>query len=260
MTTPAQAAAATLWRHWQAGTRLAALPPECRPLDRAQGYAAQAAFAALSGEAVAGWKIAATSSAGQQHIGVDGPLAGRLLASRLLPPGATVRLANNQMRVMEAEFAFRLGADLAPRAAPYEQSEVLAAVAALHPAIEIPDSRYDDFVSAGAPQLIADCACACWLVVGAAMPERWRTLDLAAHAVTVWRGAAEAARGQGANVLGDPRIALTWIANELSRHGPGLKAGDLVTTGTCVVPVPVEAGDRMRADYGVLGSLEAALV
>jgi len=77
--------------------------------------------------------------------------------------------------------------------------------------------------------------------------------------VRVTRNGVEAAVGRGANVLGDPRTALVWIANELSRHGPGLRAGDLVTTGTCVTPVPAAPGERHVADYGVLGTLEVML-
>ena len=107
-----------------------------------------------------GWKIAATSAAGQKHIGVDGPLAGPLLANRVLEDGATVPLDGNIMMVAEAEFAFRFARALPKRANPYTQDEVLAAVESLHPAIEVPDSRYNEFVKVGAPQLIADTACA----------------------------------------------------------------------------------------------------
>ena len=256
----AREAARHLLPLWQGGGATDALPQACRPADRAAAYLAQAELAALTGQPVVGWKIAATSQAGQQHIGVDGPLAGRLLADRLREPGAAVAIGTSRMAVVEAEFAFRMGRALAPRSQPWSQDEVMAAVADLHPAIEIPDSRYHDFARVGAPQLIADFACACWLVVGPAMAPGWREVNLAAHPVQVWRGGEVAARGQGANVLGDPRLALTWIANELSRHGPGLKAGDLVTTGTCIVPLPVAPGDRVRADYGPLGSLDAALV
>jgi 2-keto-4-pentenoate hydratase len=252
-------AAALLLQHWQRGAHLADLPAACRPADRSEGYAVQRAVARLSGESVAGWKIAATSIAGQQHIGVDGPLAGRLLASRLLGAGATVPLAGSRMGVAEAEFAFRFGQRLAPRAEPYHQDEVMAAVDTLHPAIELPDSRFEDFVHAGAPQLIADCACANWLVVGPAVMVPWRSIDLAAHAVRFDIDDRTVATGQGSNVLGDPRIALTWIVNELSRHADGVFVGDLVTTGTCVVPVPIAPGQRLRVDYGVLGSLSAAL-
>jgi 2-keto-4-pentenoate hydratase len=258
---PATLAAAVdaLEPHWRAESVTSGIPEDCRPRDRAQGYAVQAALAQRIGQPVVGWKIAATSAAGQQHIGVDGPLAGRLLADRLLPPGAAVPMGRNRMRVSEAEFCFRMATDLPPREQPYTREEVMAAVGALHPAIEIPDSRYEDFVHAGAPQLIADFACASRLVLGAPMPERWREVDLAAHPVRVLRDGVEAARGQGANVLGDPRTALVWIANELSRYGPGLRPGDIVTTGTCVVPVPAAPGERHLADYGALGSLEVVL-
>jgi 2-keto-4-pentenoate hydratase len=61
--------------------------------------------------------------------------------------------------------------------------------------------------------------------------------------------------GRGANVLGDPRIALTWLVNELSQLGIWLKAGQVVTTGTCLKPMPVAPGDMVRADFGVLGEV-----
>jgi len=248
-------AATLLWSHWRAGTRLPALPPHCRPADRAGGYAVQAALARLSGQPVVGWKIAATSAAGQRHIGVDGPLAGRMLRDRVLAPGARVPLSGNTMRVAEVEFAFRMARALPPRPDPYPLSEVMEAVGSLHPSVEVPDSRFDDFVRVGAPQLIADDACACWLVLGAAAACDWRALDLAAHPVQASIGGRTVAEGSGAAALGDPRVALGWIANELRVHGPGLAAGDVVTTGTCVVPVPVAPGDAFEARYGPIGSL-----
>lgn len=252
-----ETAAKILWQNWNNATRIDALPAECRPQDRAEGYAIQAAFAQLVGQEVVGWKIAATSVAGQQHIGVDGPLAGRLFAHRVLAGGATLSLDGIAMRLAEAEFTFRFGQALPKREAPYSVEEVLAAVAALHPAIEIPDSRYHDVARAGAPQLIADDACASWYLLGEATTADWRSLDLAAHPVQAYRNDALAAEGSGANVLGDPRIALTWIVNELRCYDDGLQAGQFVTTGTCVVPMPIAPGDHLRVDFGVLGMIEA---
>jgi len=187
---------------------------------------------------------------------VDGPLAGRILAEMVLPEGAPVPLAGNAMLVAEPEFVFRMGRDLPPRAAEYGQAEVMSAVAALHLGIEVPDSRFRDFTAAGGPQLIADDACAHLFVLGAAAPEAWRGIDLARHAVSCRFGAGEAREGIGANVLGDPRIALAWLVNELSRHGIALRAGQYVTTGTCAVPLPLgAAGDAVAADYGPLGHI-----
>jgi 2-keto-4-pentenoate hydratase len=260
------AAAALLWRHWTAGTTLPHLPEDMRPLDRSDGYAIQAAVAALSGQRGIGWKIAATSAVGQAHIGVDGPLAGRLLSGRVATvtrdraPGEPTSLDGTTMRVAEAEFAFQLRASLPPRERVYGVQEVLDAVDTVHPAIEVPDSRYEDYARVGAPQLIADCACACWLIVGEAADGDWRSLDLASHRVETFLNNQPAAAGVGSNVLRDPRLALTWLANELRTYGQGLTAGDLVTTGTCITPVAIAPGDRFRVEFGELGSLLVQLV
>lgn len=251
-------AAQMLWRHQVAGTRLAVLPPDARPETRGDGYAIQRRLSSLHRQPVVGWKIAATSVAGQRHIGVDGPLAGSLLAHRIVESGATISLEHNTMRVAEAEFAFRFDRPLPPRERPYERDEVLVAVGSLQPTIEIPDSRYDDFLVAGTAQLIADNACAWWLVVGSDAPDGWRELDLATHRVTAELNGQRAAEGVGANVLDDPRAALTWLVNELRVFGEGVRAGDLVTTGTCIAPVAITPGDRFSADFGVLGHLDVA--
>jgi len=249
----AREASALLVRCWREGAVLEALPGPLRPASRAEGYTIQAHLEALSAKPLWGWKIAATSTAGQRHIGVDAPLAGRLLAEMVHADGTTLPFGANRMRVAEAEFAFRLGRSLAPRAAPYAMEEVLDAVAALHLAIEVPDSRYADFASVGAAQLIADNACAHQFVLGPEAPAGWRSLDLAAHRV-IGRVAGRLEReGIGANVLGDPRCALTWLANELSRHDETLAAGQVVTTGTCLVPLEVAPGDEVTLDYGALG-------
>ncbi len=251
--------AGIIWNAWTQSDLIDSLPEHCRPSNRSEAYAIQAEVARLSSQPLFGWKIAATSTDGQKHIGVDGPLAGRLLAGRVMKSGARLALGDNLMKVAEAEFAFRMGKPLAPRPEEYTMQEVLAAVDALHPAIEIPDSRYTDFATVGAPQLIADNACACWFIIGEETQADWRGYNLAAHAVTAWRNDEFAAKGIGANVLGDPRVALTWIANELRIQGIGLGAGETVTTGTCVLPQAIASGDTIRADFGDLGSVSVEI-
>ncbi|MCW8085691.1 2-keto-4-pentenoate hydratase [Sabulicella glaciei] len=245
--TRAREASELLVRHWRDGTVLPALPEKLRPSSRAEGYALQAQIERLSGKPLWGWKIAATSAAGQQHIGVDGPMAGRLLAEMVHADGASLPFGANRMRVAEAEFAFRMARPLPPRTETYSVDEVLDAVAALHTAIEIPDSRFTEFATAGAAQLIADNACAHQFVLGPEATADWRGIDLAAHRVTARVSGQPEREGRGSNVLSDPRLALTWIANELSRHGVTLAAGQVVTTGTCIVPLEVAPGDEVVA-------------
>ncbi len=248
-----QRASDHLWQAWQAGRAMAHLPAGMRPATRAEGYAIQARLEARSASPLFGWKIAATSTAGQAHINVTGPMAGRILAERVVADGATVTLGPNRMRVAEPEFAFRMARTLAPRAQAYEVDEVLAAVATLHPAIEAPDSRFEPFTAVGEAQLIADNACAHLFMLGAAATADWRGLDLASYPVACGVTGKFSGEGSGANVLGDPRIALAWIANELSGLGTSLKAGEVVTTGTCITPLAVEPGDEATADFGQLG-------
>ena len=255
----AHTSALTLWQHWQAGTCLVHLPPACRPSSRAEGYACQAALPAVAEREVLGWKIAATSEAGQRHINVSGPLAGRIFSGQVLAPGASVPSVGNRMRVAEPEMAFVMAHTLAPRAAPYSVAEVMAAVASLHPSLEIPNSRFEPFTGAGEAQLLADNACAHQFMLGPAAPALWRTQDLSRHPVqaTVTRhdGTRWSREGSGAAVLGDPRTALTWLANELSGLGIALQAGQFVTTGTCMPPLELHEGDRVQADFGALGQI-----
>lgn len=258
-------AAQLVWTTIREGTQISALPASCAPSNRADGYAVQAEVARLSGQPSVGWKIAATSVAGQKHINVDGPLAGRLLADRVFAAGSVganaIDLRPNLLRVIEAEFTLRMNRALPPRAAEagaYTVDKVMSAVGSLHLSIEIPDTRFTDFVRVGAPSLIADLACASWWIVGEAVTADWRGIDLSTHRVTVLKNDGAVAEGIGSNVLGDPRVALTWLANELCTYGDGLKAGDYVTTGTCVVPVPCAPGDAFTADFGVLGTISVA--
>jgi 2-keto-4-pentenoate hydratase len=254
-----QAAADLLWEQRLAGLRIVSLPIELRPTTREEGYAIQSLLERCSRAPLFGWKIAATSRAGQAHIGVDGPLAGRLLAEWIREGDSSVPFGANHMKVAEIELAFRMGRDLEPRPAPYQITEVSSAVDALYPAIEIPNSRYEDLLAVGVPQLLADDTCADYLVIGRPTQANWRSIDLAQHKVTATVAGKNEREGKGEDVLGNPLSALTWLANELSRIGVPLKAGQVVTTGTWVAPLPVEVGDEVSADFGVLGKVSVRL-
>lgn len=260
--TPADtlAAARLLWRHRESGQALDALPAELRPSDRTTGHAIQARLPEVTGRGVVGWKIAATSAAGQAHIGVSGPLAGRVLEGLVDGDGAVVSLSGNLMCVAEPEFAFRFGQALAPRPTPYTVEDVLQAVDAMLPSIEVPNSRFHDFARAGEAQLIADDACAHRFAIGVPTAVDWRALDLRTHRVRAEVRGADGSvhttrEGDGTAVLGDPRVALAWLVNELSGLGIALEPGQWVSTGTCMVPLAVRPGDEVEVNYGVLGQL-----
>jgi 2-keto-4-pentenoate hydratase len=252
-----------LWQSWQQGLVIEQIDASARPTSRLDAYAVQAMLEAKSKKPLFGWKIAATSIAGQKHIGVDGPLAGRLLAERVLSNGAAISLLNNRMKVAECEFAFEMKRSLQPKSQAYSLDEVMAAVGALHPAIEIPDSRFARFETVGAPSLIADNACTNFVMIGQAATCNWRAMNLAQHSVTASVANAQGLKhhhGVGSNVLGDPRIALTWLVNELSSMGIALAEDQIVITGTCIVPIAVTSGDSVDVNFGPIGSVNAVFV
>ena len=177
----AEQAAKLIWDCWENGRTIDKLPFELRPQTRAEGYTIQAYFEKFSNQPIFGWKIAATSKAGQSHIGVKGPLAGRILQERVFSAGATLSFGDNKMAVAEPELAFRIGQTLEPRRTEYSKDEVISSVDTLHPAIEIPNSRFKYFADVGEEQLIADNACAHEFVIGAAMTDLWKSTNLANH-------------------------------------------------------------------------------
>lgn len=251
-------AAELIWESWQSGNVLSGLPNDLRPTTRLEAYKIQFKYARYSKKPVFGWKIAATSAAGQAHIGVSGPIAGMLICERVFGSAARLSIENNRMAVAEAEFAFRMGETLMPRQTPYDQEEVMSAVQGLYPAIEIPNSRFLNFETIGEEQLIADNACAHEFIIGAEIPKFWRKADLSKHQVSISTGPMSVNQGVGGNVLGDPRVALTWLINELSQNEMTIDAGMMVTTGSCTVPITIGAGDEVIADFGGFGSVNVS--
>lgn len=210
------------------GAAIDALPAEAVPATRAEAYAMQTRYAELEGQPTLGWKIAATSEAGQRHINVDGPIGGRVLADRVQADG-----------------------------------EVMGAVTALHFGIELPSSRFTDVTTAGALQMIADNACGHRFVLGPAAEDSWISADLFGVSMVADVDGPSGRRtieGVGRNVLGDPVAALTWLANELSAVDIGLAADDFITTGTCSEPIPVEPGDSVSAKFDGLGTVTCTFV
>ncbi len=252
-------AAELIWECWLNGTFLDQLPIKLRPKTRAEGYKIQSYLEKFSGRPLFGWKIAATSLSGQNHIGVSGPLAGRIFKERVFSPDTTLKFGANKMAVAEPEFAFKIGKSLSPKLTPYRESEVLALIDSLHPAIELPNSRFNNFAVVGEEQLIADNACAHEFVIGPPMGDSWRDLNLAKHKVTISTLNGGVSEGAGSNVMDGPILALTWLVNELSRHNLTLMAGSIIATGTCAPPLPIKPGDNITADYGNLGSMQVNL-
>lgn len=243
--------------------RMAALPDDCRPDNEADAYLIQDRYVqrmlAHYGGGIIGYKAGCTNVTAQRQLGLSSPFCGPLMSVFALTSPAEISAADGFMRMIEAEIGFRLGRDLPASGAPYDAASVGPALAAAFGAIEVVDSRYEDWTTAGGPQLIADNVCTGFWVHGAEVTDI-AGLDLANHPVQVERNGHRAEQGNSANVLGNPLNVVAWLANHLAARGSHLKAGQLLTTGTMVAVNPAEKGDIVEADFGALGSVRVAFL
>ena len=252
-------AAELIWNSWKNGKKIETLPNEIMPNSRNEAYKIQEYIEVFSKNTILGWKIAATSKDGQNHIGVSGPLAGRIFREKVTNPNNTIALGNNKMGVAEPEFAFKIGSLIKPNKTLFNVEEIMELVDNLHLAIEFPDSRFNNFSSVGELSLIADNACADQFVISSPIEKDWKNIDFSNFKLSI-SNSKFSYQGIGSNVLGDPRIALTWLVNELSQNNIMLEKGMIVSTGTCSKPIPVEAGDVVIANFGELGEISVNLV
>ena len=251
-------AAKLIWNCWENGKKIETLPNKIMPYSRNEAYKIQEQIEVFSKNTILGWKIAATSKDGQNHIGVSGPLAGRIFKDKTKIPGSHLILGCNHMAVAEPEFAFKIGTSIKPNKSYYKVKEVMELVKTLHLAIEFPDSRFNNFSSVGELSLIADNACADQFVISKPVELDWKDIDFSNHKVSI-SNSKFSYKGIGSNVLGDPRIALTWLVNELSQNNIFLEKDMIVSTGTCSKPIPVVKGDIVTANFGELGEISLNL-
>jgi 2-keto-4-pentenoate hydratase len=132
-----------------------------------------------------GCKIGATDAAVRALEGFDEPVSGRLFDGHVhtTPADLPAKLFTT-FRNCETEFAFRLAHDLAPRDEPYGHNDVMAAIATLHPAIEVGDTRYRDRAGMGGIGVCADNSGGTEFVMADGI-EAWRGLDLPAQTVVL---------------------------------------------------------------------------
>jgi len=241
---------------------LTRVPPGGAPLQLDDAYAVQEgfveAFVREHKARVVGYKIGCASKQSQALVGASGPFAARIFSPTRFDSPAAIHARDFFTLGVEAEFAFTMHTALPPRRAPYERAEVARAIASVAPVIELCDTRLANWKDSRIEEIIADNGFHGGLVVGGAIAQ-WQSLDLARHEAVVSIGGVVRARGVSAGSLGDPFDGMVWIANELSRRGYGLDAGDIVATGTFTGLHFVHEPAPVVADFGSMGRVEVEI-
>lgn len=223
--------------------------------DEATAYDAQWAgidARLAAGERLVGAKLGLTSRVKQQVMKVDSPLYGWVTSSMLLPYGQPVDLAQFIHPRVEPEIAFLLARDIET---PATVTGVLAATEAVFAAVDLLDSRYQDF-RFRLPDVIADNASAGAFLLGprAVAPADLDDLRLLGCVLRV--NGDVVATAAGAATMGHPAASVAWLANRLTDRGQALRAGMLIFSGGLTEPVPLGLGTAVTAELEGLGAIE----
>jgi 2-keto-4-pentenoate hydratase len=213
----------------------------------ADAYAVQDAVAARLGP-VGGWKVGAKGPDQQ-------PNCAPLLAALITPRASgTFPASTFGMIGIEAEIAFTLGRDIVPGSGLLSRDDVLDAVAAAHPAVEVVDTRLADWRATDRLWLLADNLMNGHFVYGAGVPD-WRGRDFTRQPVRLQINGKIAAEAIGGNAAGDPLRILAWLVNHCRANGLSVAAGTVITTGSCTGMIFVEPGAKIVAEFPGFGSV-----
>ena len=202
-----------------------------------------------AGARVRGHKVGLSAKAMQQMLGVHEPDYGHLLDDMFVDEGSSVPTGRFCQPRAEIEVAFVLGARL--EGPGVTAADVVRATDCVLPAIEIVDSRIADW-KIKIEDTIADNASSAGVVLGG-RPTRLTDVDPALIGATLRKNGEIVETGCSGAVLGNPVIAVAWLANKVAQFGVALEAGHVIMPGSCTRMVAVTAGDHIRADFDRLG-------
>ena len=220
-------------------------------------YAIQAEYVRLQKQSrsvgVAGYKVGLTSKRMQHMCRIDSPIAGAVLADRLHTSGDRLKLSDYGRLGVEFEIAVRMARGLETAGGTLSRDEVAAAVDAVCAAVEVVDDRGCDYKSLDVLSLVADNSWNAGVVLG---PWHGVWPDLSEIEGAASENGHGLDKGFGRDVLGHPFHSVAWLAGHLAKQGGGLKAGDIVMTGSLVTTKFPSQPCGYRFDLGALGSVE----
>ena len=249
----AERAARALVEAASAKTVMQDLPHGTAPTDVTEAYAIQDAQLVLSGEPVAAWKVGPSAP--------DFPeTCAPIVTSRLLASPATLS-GDLRLKAVECEVAFRLTKDLPAGGAPYDTDQVRDAIGTAMVSIEAVETRYTNWPVEKKLWALADNQSNEALIVGPEVPLP-DTTSLSQLAATLDLGGILKPAEKGFPG-GDPFALVAWLASHLGSRSPtlakrGLKAGDIVTTGSWNGVDFAETGMNVTANFEGLGSASVA--
>jgi 2-oxo-3-hexenedioate decarboxylase len=203
---------------------------------------------ASRGDTLVGMKMGLTSRAKMQQMGVAVPIYGHLTKLMILDDGGTVDRAAHIHPRVEPEVAFVLGR---PLRGPVTPAQALLAVDGVCCALELIDSRYENFQFT-LQDVVADNGSSSRFVLGNVV--RARDFDTGNLGMVMTKNGVVAEIGSSAAIYEHPARSLAALVNQLVPLGEELAAGSIVMTGGATAAIALDRGDRVRVDVQGLGS------
>ena len=270
----AQRAAEALLAEHKANLRFKRLGSPETPATISDAYDIQDKYVALlhreHGDAV-GYKVGLTSAAMQAFCGIDHPIAGVVLARRLHRSGATVRRSDFGRLGLEFEIAVRIKSDIPVTGTPFTAATIQPYIDGVCAAIELVDDRDADYASLDVVSLVADNSWNAGIVLSE-FATTWpdTTWPDTTWSDTTWPDLADVlgratkdrlaiGEGYGRDILGHPFNSVAWLAEQLASRGAGLKAGQVVMTGSVMKTIFPAEDANYRFDLKPIGSVEVQL-
>jgi 2-keto-4-pentenoate hydratase len=255
----ARRAAGKLLAQHKANQRFTVFGPPDAPVTITDAYDIQDRYVALlqreHGGPV-GYKVGLTSATMQAFCGIDHPIAGVVLKSRLHRSGATIKRSDFGRLGLEFEIAVRIKSDVPATSVPLTAEAIRPHIDGVCAAIELVDDRSADYTNLDVLSLVADNSWNAGIVLSEFLTD-WPDLESVLGRAT--KGDEAIGEGHGRDILGHPFNSVAWLATQLASRGAGLKAGQFVMTGSVMKTIFPTDDATYRFDLAPIGSVEVRL-
>jgi 2-keto-4-pentenoate hydratase len=253
----------------QAAQMLYDAEKNCKPIDLLSkqfpgidpegAYAVQLEYVRLrrekDGAIDIGKKIGLTSKAMQKFAGVDEPDYGHLFSDMYVEMDVPIEVGKMLAPKIETEIAFIMKKEL--QGPGVKATDVLEATAGIIASFEIIDSRYNEQIKF--EDTVADNGSSARLVVGTQIVDV-KSVDMRHMGIVIEKNGEIIDSAAGGAVMGNPAVAVAWLANKVAAYGVKLMPGDIVLSGSVAAAYPAAPGDVFRATFDGLGAVQAKFV
>jgi 2-keto-4-pentenoate hydratase len=229
--------------------KLVTLPPDVTPADLDTAREIQNQVAKTLAGGVAGWKVGFSP----EGVSIGAPLLASLVGAQACDRLIVARDSGGVG--VEVEVGCILKSDLPPRPGkPYTREEIVAAIGRVFAGIELVAARLVQNPQPTVPAAVADLMANGAYIAGSGTDD-WKSLPLDALQCVVELDGAIVHDKPGGNPWSDPLVPVVAYASGPSDRLGGLKAGQIITTGSLCGVVPMKRGQRVRARIDRIGTV-----